>query len=271
MQLETFRGRDLRSLTRHVSHFMGEDAMIVRTQKLNRPGGAVYEVVAAHGQEVEAFQHRISSERSIDLNKTRSVRPYVIALVGPPGAGKTTAAVKIALNSGGFGGKSVGLLTLDTYRVGGVEQLQTYAEIASLPLEVIYHAREVSSAMTRLADRDVIVIDTPGRWIEDSEWAEALDTLAPDEVHFVVPAGLRIDVAKSLKHRYDGAGVSHVLFSKLDEVPAGAGLAEVADALGLSARWISDGPDVPDALSPAGPRIFETLGLRSSPAHTVAV
>ena len=68
-----------------------------------------------------------------------------IALVGPTGAGKTTTAAKLAVRRGMFGAARPGLLTLDTYRVGGMEQLATYAELADVPFEVVYDAREVDA------------------------------------------------------------------------------------------------------------------------------
>ena len=89
--------------------------------------------------------------------------PYRIALVGPTGAGKTTTAAKLAVRRGLFGAGASGLLTLDTYRVGGMEQLATYAELADVPFEVVYDAREIDAAMKRLSSCDVVIIDTPGR------------------------------------------------------------------------------------------------------------
>ncbi len=269
MQLETFRGRDLRALIRHVSHFLGDDAMVVRTHVLRRPAGDVFEVVAARAAEVEAFRNRLDAGRAPEPDRARLPRPYVVALVGPPGAGKTTGAVKLALNERGLGTRRVGFLSLDTYRVGAIEQLQTYAEIAGLPLEVVYHPREVPHALKRLEDRDVVVVDTPGRWADDADWVEALAALRPDEVHLTIPAGVRLDVARALKARMAAAGPTHLLLTKLDEVPREAGLADLADALRLPARWVCDGPDVPDALAPAGPRILETLGL-SPESHAQA-
>jgi flagellar biosynthesis protein FlhF len=171
MQLEMFRGQELRSVVAWVHRSLGADAMIIRTNVLKRPDGDVYEVVAARPQELEEYNRTLSEGPvSIRIAERRGTRPYVIALVGPPGAGKTTATVKLALHPRGVGGRKVGLMTLDTYRVGGVEELQTYAEIAGLPLEVVYHAREVEAALERLAHLEAVIVDTPGRSTNGSGW-----------------------------------------------------------------------------------------------------
>ena len=52
----------------------------------------------------------------------------MFALVGPTGVGKTTTIAKLATHPEYFRTRKIGFLTLDTYRVGAIEQLQTYAE-----------------------------------------------------------------------------------------------------------------------------------------------
>jgi len=263
MQLETFRGQDLPSVIRHVRRTLGESAMIVRTQVAKRESGDVVEVVAAHPDALAAFERRLDGGRAAARRAKgrQRIGPYTIALVGPAGAGKTTAAMKLALHPKGLGDRTVGLITLDTYRAGAVDELQTYAEIARLPLEVVYHAREIPTALERLRECDVVVVDTPGRWDERAEWLSALEAVDADEIHLVLPAGLRHEVALRWCEQVRSAQVTHVLLSRLDELPADHGLAELAEALDLPARWISGGHEIPGALAPAMPRILGSLGL----------
>ena len=84
-------------------------------------------------------------------------------LVGPTGVGKTTTIAKLASMYTLYKKKKVGLITLDTYRIGAVEQLKTYAEILNIPFEVVISSNDVESALNNMDSCDVIFVDTTGR------------------------------------------------------------------------------------------------------------
>ncbi len=268
MQLETFRGRDLPSVMRLVRAALGGDALILTTHALHEPEGRAFEVVAAKPEALEAFRRSLDGGLAAARRaRTRSrVGPYTVALVGPSGAGKTTTAVKLALHPKGLGGRKIGFVTLDTYRVGALEELQTYAEITSVPMEVAYSEEDVGPALERLRDRDVVLVDTPSRLEAECDWLSILRRIDPDEVHLVMPAGLRHDVALRLRDRFGVAGVTHGLYTKVDDLEDDAGLAQTAEAVSLPVRWIADGHEVPGALAAALPRILGALGRRWSDA-----
>ena len=273
MRLEVFRGQELHKLVRQVRRTMGPDAMIVRTRTRTHAGQDVVEVIAAPAPSVEAFKQRLDGGRAAARRAKEGrprIGPYVIGLVGPTGAGKTSAAVKIALHPRALGRRKVGFITLDTFRPGAVEELQTYAEIAGLPLEVLYNSQELAGALQRLRACEVIVVDTPGRSpradAEGAGWQTILDAISADEVHLVLPAGLRLDVAVSLREARSACALTHALYTKLDETGE-EGLAELAQAVDLPVRWVSDGQELPADLQPAGPRILASLGL--TPDDTV--
>ncbi len=274
MQLETFRGTSLSQMMRQVQRTLGDDAMIVSTRTVRTSRGAETEVVAARASAIEAFRRRLDGARAAALrerDRKRRIGPYRVAFVGPAGAGKTTTAMKVALHLAAEGTRKVGLVTLDTYRVGALEEMQTYAEIADMPLEAVYARAEVLGAIQRLRDRDVVIIDTPGRGLNggSAPWAELLEAMAPDEVHLVVPAGSRPEVAMSLLERVPGPRPTHVLFTKVDELPAPTALAELTDEMDLPARWVCDRPEITGDLASAGPRILASLGLSSDQGRRV--
>jgi flagellar biosynthesis protein FlhF len=268
VNLQTFRGRDLQSVFAQAVASLGDDAMVVRSGSYDENGVTLVEIVAARAAEVDALRRRLDSA-PLPIGSAHvpmTGRPFVLALVGPTGAGKTTTIAKLAVNPRAFGGRRVGLLTLDTYRVGAMEQLGTFAEIAGLPMEVVYRPADVQEAMKRLSTCQVILVDTPGRSprlsAAETEWGEALAALEPDEVHLTLPASLRFDLAHSVRDFFAPRGLTHLLLTKLDEVPGEVGVADLATRADLPTRWVADGQEVPADLRAAAPRILASLGAR---------
>lgn len=268
--MERFRGADLSRVADRARRLLGDDVMILHTRTVRDEGIPMVEVLAAPSATIDRVRARLEPLPLPPKLRKVDGRPYCIALVGPTGAGKTTTAAKLAVRRGMFGAARPGLLTIDTYRVGGMEQLATYAELADVPFEVVYDAKEVDAAMKRLSQAcDVVLVDTPGRSPASAElterWRSLLDTIAPDEVHLVLPASLRADLAVDIGRAYRGTrahcGATHVLLSKLDEVPRETGVTDLALSLGMPTRWVTDGQDVPADLKPGMPRLLRTLGL----------
>ena len=267
---ERFRGADLSRVADRARRSLGDDVMILHTRTVRDGGVPMVEVLAAPGYAIDRVRACLEPRPLPLALRKADGRPFCIALVGPTGAGKTTTAAKLAVRRGMFGANRTGLLTIDTYRVGGMEQLATYAELADVPFEVVYEAREVEGAIRRLsADCDVIIVDTPGRSPASAElterWRSLLDTIAPDEVHLVLPASLRADLAVDIGRAYAPSrthcGATHVLLSKLDEVPRESGATDLALSLEMPTRWITDGQDVPADLKPGVPRLLRSWGL----------
>jgi flagellar biosynthesis protein FlhF len=282
---ERFRGADLAMVYERAKRALGEDVMLLHTRRVRDGGVSLVEVIAARTQEVDRIRRRLEPGKMVLPARAPAasraaprLSPYVVALVGPTGSGKTTTAAKLATRAGTFGTAKVGLITLDTFRTAGVEQLALYAELASVPLEVVYDAGDVKGALQRLAACDVIIIDTPGRSPAaaelDASWRAMLAALRPDEVHLVLPATMRADLAifAAERFRISGMGIAlgspelattatHLVLSKLDEVPGEHGVADLALTLDLPLRWVTDGQQVPDDLRAGVPRIMRSLGL----------
>ena len=266
MRFESFRGTDLRRVFDEARATLGDDAVIVRSEMKRDGTHTRVEVIAARAADVERLRRQLSPDAPV-LQKTLGGRgrfgPYVVALVGPTGAGKTTTAAKLALHLDAFGHQRVGLLTLDTYRVGAIEQMQAFAEIADLELEVVYDEREAIGALKRLDDCDVVIVDTPGRGPrahdDTARWQSLLKPLSPDETHLVVPATIRTDIAVALRDVYRACAPTHVIISKVDEAPEDGGLAALAASIDLPSRWMTDGQRIPDDLREAR-RIVAMMG-----------
>lgn len=264
MRHEIFRGTNLDLLVRQLRRDLGEDAMIVDSQVLARGGRQVYEIRAVRAEEVATLLDHLGEEGAPreDPGTQRSLGPRVVAVVGPAGAGKTSTLVKLALSDHAWGGERVGLVTLDTYRVGAVEELHAYAEIAGLPMEVAYKRGDVPGILERMRDLDLILVDAPGRDPRgEGRWGDLLQAFEPSEVHLVLPAGLRPEVLKSTVRRYAGCRPTHVLPSMTDLMEEGEPVARMVEFLGLPCRWLACGQSVPDDLVPARRHLLAARGV----------
>lgn len=286
MPLETFVGPEIAPLLSSVNERFGDDARVVHTRAVSQwDDSPMFEILAGDAEGASAWRPgyctrgtapELTCVAPLEVpnvkRNPRSHHPLKIALVGPTGAGKTTTIAKLIGHPRIFGTKAVGLLSLDTYRIGAVEQLRIYADIAHVPLEVVYETADVQRCFRRLADLDVVLIDTPGRGPRSRRDRDVVDRwfrlIAPDEVHLTLPAGLQRQlVTATVKQYLCGNSVTHLLATKLDEMWSDWTVFELAAKLHLPMRWVTDGQEVPADIRGASPRLLAALASSHSRAE----
>ncbi len=197
--------------------------------------------------------------------------PKAVALVGPTGVGKTTTLAKLAARFQIAEKKRVALVTLDTYRIGAVDQLRTYAEILGLPLRVAGTAAELERALAREAGADLVLIDTVGRSYRRAGEVEALQSflsVGGIETHLVLSATTkRADLLDALE-RYRAVGYQRLILSKLDETRCFGPAVEACRVAGVPLAYFATGQEVPDDLEEAsalklGRLLVEGQGLEA--------
>ena len=175
-----------------------------------------------------------------------------VALVGPTGVGKTTAIAKIAARALLETRFKVGLITVDTYRVGASDQLTRYGRIMNAPTYVARDRQTLLEAIGRTSDADLVLIDTAGRSDAESLAAQMeLVRHAPNvQMNLVVSlvAGAR-DLA-AIARRYKGFGVERLIFTKLDEAEAPAAGFSAATVVQRPVACYCDGQRVPEDIHP---------------------
>jgi flagellar biosynthesis GTPase FlhF len=295
MQPERLIGTSIASVLEQARVSLGPDALILEVRKVSTPAGPRYLALAVRpGEGVESVADSPVPHPASDGTAERGSRGLVrsirilsrakqepgglaerIALVGPTGAGKTTTIAKLAHHQVAFGARRVGLLCLDTYRVGAIEQSRIHAKLAGLPIEVVYDPADLSPALHRLRDQEVLLIDTAGRGplAQSDRYAtrRLLDLLNPTEIHLVIPAGVRPSFGRRIVLEHRPLGVTHLLPTKMDECPDDDWVFRLAARESLPIRWVAGGHRVPDDLYDAsveggwGP---EGIGYRA--AHGAA-
>jgi flagellar biosynthesis protein FlhF len=166
----------------------------------------------------EVMKGAVKCEGPIQLE---SAGPKVVALVGPTGAGKTTTIAKLAARFALQQNKKVALVSLDTYRMGALEQLESYGELMRVPVSLAADRNEFARIMQEHQDKDVILVDTMGKSHRDLDYCKRLKRVlevAPQvEVHLVQSATSQESVVTECFKQFAPLGIDRVLFTKLDE------------------------------------------------------
>ncbi len=193
----------------------------------------------------------------------------VVAFVGPTGVGKTTTLAKIAAGFRFDLGCQVGLITLDTFRLGAVDQLLQYAELISAPLEVVSSADQVSGALQRLRECDLVLLDTAGRSPKDGEQlailAEFLRVAEPDVTHLVLSASSSQGHARESLRQFSSLKPSSLLLTKLDEAVGFGEWYSLLRETRLPVSYMTAGQQVPQDLAVASTRRLASMLLGHSP------
>ena len=174
----------------------------------------------------------------------------VILVLGPTGVGKTTTIVKLAADFAVKQKKNVGIINTDTYRIGAQEQLQTYADILGVPLQVVYHPHELDGAMENMSDRDIIFVDTAGKRPGDEQHKEDLldivSIIKPEDILLCLAATTSFSSIKEMVDTYGFVDDYRVMITKLDETKYRGTILNISWYTQKPLAYVTTGQDVPD-------------------------
>ncbi len=181
----------------------------------------------------------------------------VIMLVGPTGVGKTTSIAKLAARYSFLMQKKykVGLVVLDTYRIGAVEQLMQYARMMKLGIETVVDPPEFSAALESLKYCDYILIDTMGSSPYDRNKIEKIyECLAANDSDYSVdvvltmPSSIKYDDMLVTYENFSSLGIDTLMFTKLDETKGYGNIFSLAYETKKPISYFSVGQEVPEDL-----------------------
>jgi len=206
---------------------------------------------AAHPTWAAAPFYRITDKRQ------------VIALVGPPGGGKSTTVAKLARHCLVEEKKHVAIISLDRFRIGANSMLKQAARIMQIPLVVAQGVDQLRTHLDAYHDIDVVLIDSPGVIATDQTLMKDMRNLLrearADEIHLVANAAVREDVLATMVNSFLPLGVNRLLFTHVDEYGDAPTISNLLSSYRLPSSFFSDGIDLFDHLNEAGNDRFATL------------
>ncbi len=184
-------------------------------------------------------------------------RGGVFALMGPTGVGKTTTTAKLAARCVmRFGASKVALLTTDSYRIGGHEQLRIFGKILGVSVHAVKDGADLQLALSELRNKHIVLIDTIGM--------SQRDRLVSDQIAMLCRAGLPVqrllllnatshgdtlnEVVQAYQRAPDQQPLAGCILTKLDEATNLGGVLDTVIRYKLPVHYVSTGQKVPENL-----------------------
>ena len=187
----------------------------------------------------------------------------VVALIGPPGAGKTATIAKLAVREGLAKSRPIQILDLDDQRIGGGDQLQTICALLGVPYQRLSGPGSLMDVLGRARTPGLVLIDTPGLSRQDSTELAVLGlglgAFASIERHLVLPCTLRFAELTRFWNTFRVCHPSHLLLTRADESLCFGPAWSLAKMINLPLSWIATGRRIPEGLVEATPELLVDL------------
>ncbi|KMW46708.1 flagellar biosynthesis protein FlhF [Ralstonia insidiosa] len=193
----------------------------------------------------------------------------VFALMGPTGVGKTTTTAKLAARFVlRHGASRVALLSTDSYRIGGHEQLRIYGKILGVSVHAVKDAQDLSLALNDLREKHVVLIDTIGMSQRDRAVSEQMAML-----HAVGPSIKRLLLLNAASNgktldevvsAYRDANLAGCILTKIDEAASVGHAMDVMIRRRLPLHYVSYGQRVPEDIAVPNKKLLIHRSFRAS-------
>lgn len=188
-------------------------------------------------------------------------KQQIIFFIGPTGVGKTTTIAKIASKLCLEEKAKVAMLTADTYRIAATEQLRTYANILSIPFQVIYSPEDMKEVVAELTDYDVILVDTSGHSSKNEEQLNATKRLVNScenkersHCYLVLSATTKYRDLLTIADAYEDLKGYRLIFTKADETGCLGNILNMKLYTGAELSYLTNGQNVPDDIEKLNPQ-----------------
>lgn len=200
----------------------------------------------------EALTDQIAASCRVDSTLGTSPNGRTVAVVGPPGSGKSTTLVKLAVRFGLAQRRQVRILTLDVERIAAADQLQRFASILNVGFQTVPTPAALAQTLHEHGTNGLVLIDTPGYGPKEQESAAALAAVFASEdidVHLVLPASMKAVDLSSTVDRFAAFHPAKLLFTRLDETRTFGCIFNELARTGLPVSFLTNGQQIPEDLS----------------------
>lgn len=285
MGLTKFEGiiddvKEIKAQLEEMKTFMSEKLVV----DLNPPISEFYHLLIRNGiDEVIAYKILKKLERRIKDSSSRlQIKEIIIQLLaeitpvvsnsfeafrggallisGPTGVGKTTTIAKLAAVLSVKKQKKVGVVSIDTFRIGAIEQLKTYADIIDVPFYVVTTPEQLKELLKKCVDYDYLLIDSIGR----SQYEKSQIREIKKFIDIANNIKLAIVLSMSGNHgelydtfdKYQNLSPDYIIFTKLDETKYFGPLINLPIVKKVPLLFLTDGQNVPEDIEePDGKKI----------------
>ncbi|MBQ8147669.1 MAG: flagellar biosynthesis protein FlhF [Lachnospiraceae bacterium] len=192
---------------------------------------------------------KLGQMKTIELSEDK---PKLVFFIGPTGVGKTTTIAKLASKFKLEKKCKLAIITADTYRIAAVEQIRTYANILSVPIDVVYNTEDMEKAIDKYKEYDLIFIDTAGRSHKNEEQREDVKRLLEiardynQEIYLVISATTKYRDLVKITQTYSDISNYRLLFTKTDETGALGNILNIRMLTKEPLSYTTFGQNVPD-------------------------